>query len=441
MNRFNESDPAFQAVRLVEVELTKPLQAISAYVNDLHYGRAQILVRLHTYPIGHIKVALGTDGLSSQALATRIWDALRAEINTWLTANGLATISQLGADGLEETAAQPSLLLERRQVLENAPFISVVLCTRDRTQFMRTALQRLLVMSYPNFEIIVVDNAPRTEATADLIKSEFSTVKNIRYVREDRPGLSIARNCGLVEAKGELVAYIDDDAIADPNWLTEAARAFNVSNRVACVTGATLPTELDTPVQMLGEQFRGRDMMFSRIIFDKNSHKTQDPLYPWAAGIYGGGGANMTFRTSILREVGGFDPALGTGTPTHGGEDLAIFVDLVKRDYQLIYDPGVIVYHAHRSEYDALLKQLYGYGVGLTAFLMHFIVKQPANLFDILPKMGRAVYYMLNSNSNKNHKRTASYPAELSRAELRGMVFGPMAYLRSRRLMSEYRIP
>jgi glycosyltransferase involved in cell wall biosynthesis len=434
---FDANDPSFRAVRLVEVELCEPIPAIEARKGDRHYQHAQIMVRLFTCPIGRVTVDLDANELDSNILADFIWRALHTEINVWLEENGLSPLAHLDVTGLKTGPTTPAFLMKRTQLLEDAPFISVIVCTRDRTDQLRLALSGLLELAYPNFEILVVDNAPRTNETADLVQHAFNAIDKIRYVREDRPGLSFARNCGLQHARGKYVAYTDDDAVADRHWLAEIARGFDMGDHVACVTGPMIPPELDTPVQLIAEQFRGRDMKFTRRIFDRELHRSQDPLYPWAAGIYGGGGANMSFRTSVLHEVGGFDPALGTGTPTHGGEDLAMFVELVTRGYQIAYEPGAIVYHAHRADYSALLTQLYGYGVGLTAYLMRFILNRPASLLDILPKVGKAVYYMLDPKSTKNHKRTVNYPAELSKAELRGMIFGPIAYLQSRRLMRE----
>lgn len=436
---FNPDDPAFQPVQLVEVELSAPLPGISPVNNGRHYKQARVLVRAYTYPIGHLNVQLRQDGLDAASLAAQIWQTLHQALNDFLTQNGLPAIKHLDASGLPPVAATPLFKQERTQIMKDAPFVSVVVCTRDRTEQLRIALDSLLELEYPNYEIIVVDNAPKTQATAELVNHYANHSEKIHYTLEHRPGLSFARNCGLNCARGEVIAYTDDDIIADPHWLTEVVRGFKAGEKVGCVTGPLPPTELDSPVQLLNEQFRGRSMEFSRRIFDMGAHKPADALYPWAAGIFGGGGANMSFRTDLLRKIGGFDPALGTGTPTHGGEDLAVFVDLVKRGYQIVYEPSAIIYHASRTHYDALRRQLYGYGVGLTAYLTRFILAWPTHFFDIAPKAGRGLYYLLSSKSIKNHKRNLSYPGELSRAELRGMLYGPIAYVRSRRLVAEKR--
>ena len=155
-------------------------------------------------------------------------------------------------------------------------------------------------------------------------------------------------------------------------------------------------------------------------------------MYPWAAGVFGGGGANMAFDTEMLRQAGGFDPALGAGTTARGGEDLAIFVELVIRGFQLVYEPGAIIYHTNKSDYPSLRQELYSYGVGLTAYLTKCILDRPGRLVDILLKLPYALVYVFSARSGKNKRKDAVYPADLSRAELHGMVYGPLAYVRSR---------
>ncbi len=97
----------------------------------------------------------------------------------------------------------------------------------------------------------------------------------------------------------------------------------------------------------------------------------------------------------------------------------------------MVYQPAAIVHHSHRRDYPGLQKQAYGYGVGLTAFLTKVIVKKPQRLFEIVPLIPRAINYVLSPNSSKNVKKRADYPRELGRLELKGMLYGPLAYAKS----------
>src|SRR5205823_7490756 len=102
----------------------------------------------------------------------------------------------------------------------------------------------LMALHYPRYEVIVVDNASTTTATADFIQQAYSDETRIKYVRENRPGLSLARNCGMRVARGEILAFTDDDVIVDSYWLIELAKAFSIGDNVACVTSLGLPLEL-----------------------------------------------------------------------------------------------------------------------------------------------------------------------------------------------------
>jgi GT2 family glycosyltransferase len=287
----------------------------------------------------------------------------------------------------------------------------------------------LLSLAYPRYEIIVVDSAPGTTATAELIQSLAADHSNVRYVREDCAGLAIAHNRGLLEVTAPFVAFTDDDVRVDPHWLTEIVRGFRVSDRVACVTGLILPSELETQAQAWFEQFGGFTRGFTLRVFDRSNQS--GPLYPYTTGRFGSG-ASMAFRTAMLCRLGGFDSALGAGTLALGGDDLAAFFQIVMAGYQLVYQPAALLYHYHRRDYARLRRQIYGYGVGLTAYLMKALLDKPGRFFDFAIRIPAGLAYALSPSSSKNQKRQADYPADLTRLERRGMLYGPLAYLRSR---------
>ena len=145
-----------------------------------------------------------------------------------------------------------------------------------------------------------------------------------------------------------------------------------------------------------------------------------------------GSGANMAFDTSILRKMGGFDDSLGAGSIALGGDDLASFFQVITRGFTLIYEPGAIVYHRHYREYAHLQRSAYGYGAGLTAFIMKTVVDRPVRLFDLARRIPYGLYYALNARSPKNSRKAADYPRELNWIERKGMAAGPILYFRSR---------
>ena len=145
-------------------------------------------------------------------------------------------------------------------------------------------------------EILVIDNCPSTSDTKDLVQ-RFSKV---RYVLEQNPGLDFARNRALKEASQEIVAFTDDDAVPDPDWLRCLVRNFN-SPQIMCVTGMTMPLELETEAQEAIENYSpfGKGFMEKRFSFMKSN-----PL------AVGGVGAGASFYKTRSFEVFKFSCSL-----------------------------------------------------------------------------------------------------------------------------------
>ncbi|MGH2409552.1 MAG: glycosyltransferase [Chloroflexota bacterium] len=403
------------------------------------YERALALVRLHSQPIGIIELRLEPDGLTAEEQARVIWRTFHEDIRAHMRLDGLPEPDGLGEDGVS-TGTAPKCVRERDAMLADAPFVSVVVATHDRPTGLAETLRSLLSLEYPNYEIIVVDNAPSSNATADLIKETYGTLDRLQYVREDRPGLGCAHNRGLREVRGEIVAFTDDDVLVDRYWLARIVMGFSVAANVACVTGMIFPRELQTQAQMWIEQHGGFGKGCARRIFDLGENRIRNRLYPYAAGTFGSG-ANMAFRTSALRAMGGFDPGLGAGSPGVGGDDLAAFFQVIMAGHALVYEPAAIVYHLHRREYTGLRKQVHGYGVGLTAYLTKCLFDRPALLLDMTARVPQGLFHALSTRSPKNARKPHDYPRELMMLEMKGMLYGPLAYVRGRYQTRQVRKP
>ncbi|MEZ0339743.1 glycosyltransferase family 2 protein [Mycobacterium sp. pV006] len=246
------------------------------------------------------------------------------------------------------------------------PPVSVVVCTRERPDQLADALQSLLALNYPQFEVVVVDNAPRTDATARVI--EQAADDRVRRVEEPVPGLSTARNTGLRAARHDLVAYTDDDVYVDRHWLRALARGFARSPRVSCVSGLVPSGELRTAAQGYFDQRVSWSGPLQPQLFTLDDPPAEEPLFPFRVGRFGTG-ANFAVRRDRVLELGGFDEALGAGTAAQGGEDLDLFFRVLTGGDALATEPAAIVWHRHRSDNDALLAQARGYGLGLGAWL------------------------------------------------------------------------
>jgi len=428
-------DLSLKPVRVLDIELSRPLSGIPARDERTgkSYGTASALIRLHSLPLGVLDLPLGDDGLTARDCADHIWRAFGDAINDHLLGDGIAPLTSLPVSGLS-TSDSPPCLADRRRALAEPPTISVVVCTRDRTESLAKCLPSLLALDYARYEVIVVDNAPSTTGTAELLADEYESELSLCYLREERPGLSWARNCGLRHAKGEIVAFVDDDARPDRYWLAEIARGFARGPRVACVTGLALPAELETPAQLFFEQFGGLTKYrgFRSQCFDSGANHPHDPFFPYLSARFGAG-VNMAFRTSVLLDLGAFDPSLGAGTPACGAEDIEAFFRVIDAGYTLAYEPGALVRHYHRRDYASLRRQLHGMGTAFTAYLSRCLADRPARALDLLREIPKIPGYLLSPRSPRNASKPPDYPRELSRTELLGMLKGPIAYAKSRR--------
>lgn len=309
--------------------------------------------------------------------------------------------------------------------------IGVIVATCNRPRELADCLRSLLEQTHRPAEIAVVDDAPGGDLTPAVV-ARYAACGPVRYVHGAHGGLAAAHNRGLEHISAPLVAFTDDDVIADPGWLEHIVLAFESLDGVACVTGKIVPQELATGAQVLLEGFAGFSKGGVRRVFDLDRHRPEDPLYPFAAGCLGSG-ANMAFTRSVLVELGGFDPALGTGTPARGGDDLSAFFEVIQRGHRLVYEPSAVVRHHHAEDIGALKRQVYGYGVGLTAYLTKCVLDHPALLPTVARRVPAALRHVLSQSSGKNARLPPGYPDRLVRLERLGMLVGPFAYLASRR--------
>lgn len=363
------------------------------------YARALVLIRFRRQPVGQalLPVAAGRIG--------------GAELREALIA--------AAAEALQEQWLRDFLNWTETLAIDVAPpSATVAVCTRDRPADLQRCLDALQSLPDDGQEILVVDNCPSTDATRCLVAG----YERVRYVREDRPGLNNARNRALREARGDVVAFADDDAVPDPGWLRALLPNF-ADPMVLCVTGLTMPLELETEAQEWFERYSPFNRGFRRRVFDRTNGN------PLAAGRVGAG-ANMALRRSVLHQVGPFDAALDAGTPTHSGGDSEMFSRILAAGYRITYDPAALSWHRHRRTWKELRQTLYGYGVGVyAAWTRSLLVEHEFTapivagnwlLRSQLPALVRSLL-----------RRPDRVPIDLLLAELRGCIAGPRAYLSS----------
>jgi glycosyltransferase involved in cell wall biosynthesis len=323
-------------------------------------------------------------------------------------------------------------VIDRTPSAPHDPAVSVVIPTIGRPAQLTQLLRAILAEDGPPIEILVAHNGPRAEATRVAAAEAAAGDHRVRVLAAPRAGTSRARNRGLSEARADIVAFLDDDVVVRPGWLIAIANAFAAAPGVACVTGLIEPAELATPEQGWLEEYGGYGKGSNRRVFDLAAHRPPDPLFPYTAGAFGSG-ANMAFRASALRAIGGFDPALGGGTPARGGEDLAAFAAIVAKGHSLVYEPAAAVVHRHHRSRARLQRQVLAYGMGLSAFLTKHVADDGARLIDVARRVPRGLLLLLAPSSPKNMRKSPSYPRVLTLLELAGFAAGPFAYAAGRR--------
>jgi GT2 family glycosyltransferase len=386
-------------IAMGEVDLAEPEQQVRLRPVDAAAPAesARVLVRRGPSVLGEVDLALRDGSVSRNELLAAVDDLPVAE-------PALATIS--------------------------TPMVSVVIPSAGRADAAIRCARSILATDYPKLEILVVDNRPGTGNSLPL-KEFTESDERLRYVEEPVAGASNARNRGAAEASGELIAFTDDDAVVDVHWLTAIVAEF-ADPDVDCVTGLVLPFALDTAAQQWFESWGGFGKGLARRRFTsagvdgpvRPGESARLGLYPFAAGLFGSGNS-MAWRATAYRQLGGCDPLLGPGTPTGSGEDLELFIRLIRGGGTLVYTPHALVRHEHRREVAALARQMFSYGTGLFPMFAVYVARRPAEAFAVLRRLPAGLRHTVADDSERNAGRGADFPAELAKAERRGMLAGP----------------
>jgi GT2 family glycosyltransferase len=265
---------------------------------------------------------------------------------SYLSANGTAnsSVEMLEWDfGLTDRERRPKPALAAvRRAFEKTPFepsrrwprVSVVVCTFNGARTLRPCLEGLAQVDYPDFEVIVVDDGSTDGSAA--IAGEHAC----RLVSTENRGLGSARNTGMREASGEIVAYLDDDAHPDPHWLRYLVATLE-DGRFAGVGGPNLPPPHDGPVARCVAEAPGGPIHV--LLSDREAEHLP--------------GCNMAFRRTGLERLGGFDPQFRVA-----GDDVDICWRLQEAGHRLGFSPAAVVWHARRPSVRAYLRQQRGYG-------------------------------------------------------------------------------
>jgi O-antigen biosynthesis protein len=387
---------------------------------------ARVLVRWLGEPVGIVEVTAPDEAIVATA-GEAAWRTMRPELTAALTRAGRPAPS-----GRADLVVPPHERPAPRVPAGDGPLVTVTIASLRNVEPTLACVRRVLESSWTPMEVVVVDNDADPQPLGTALEAAFGDDDRVRWVHEPRRGLSFARNAGLAAAKGEITVFTDDDVRVDHHWVERLVAAFDAADDVVCVTGAILPAEIETQPQLWLEEFGGFHKGFRREVFDLTDHRREMPLYPYNAGLFGSG-ANMAFRTEALRRLGGYAVDLGAGTVAHGGEDLDVFQRTVSAGHTLVYEPAALMWHNHRRSEEALRRQMFRYGVGLSATVTKWVLDDRRSALAIVRRLPRGAAYLLSPRSKKNRNKSQTFPPVLTRLELLGVLCGPVSYLRSRR--------
>ena len=386
---------------------------------------ALVLLRLRGEPVAFLRVPVTGGHLAADVVARRI-------ISEHAGAVAAATARQAIAEGIARGTLTPrpdvpALMASPRPPRSDTPLVTVAVCTRERPADLARCLDALRRLDYPNLDLLVVDNAPASDATEAVVRRHPC----VRCVREPRPGLDWARNRAILECRGDILAFADDDVVVDPGWVDALVRVFLADPQVMAVTGLVIPDELATDAQRLFETYGGFGRGFTRRWWRGAAGR---PI----AGDHGGAGkfgtgANMAYRRPVFDAIGGFDPALDVGTCTNGGGDLEMFFRVIKAGHTLVYEPSAIVRHRHRRDHAPLRAQIANNGIGFYSYLVRTALACPDERRAVA-RLGAWWFWRWNLRRlARSQMGREPVPRELITGELVGSLRGLGRYQRARR--------
>jgi len=243
--------------------------------------------------------------------------------------------------------------------------LSVIIPSRDRSEFLQRALQSLRDQSLPQdrFEVLVIDNGS-TDNTRAVVEATRQRSANVRYFLEPQPGLHAGRHRGLKEASGDILVFADDDIRAMPDWLAAIAENF-ADPAVAMVGGNNHPDFLAPLPGWLDRLWRqpslgGQAISMLSVLSLPAGRREISPLMVW--------GCNFSIRRAVLLDIGGFHPdAMPPELVRFRGDgETHVSRQVAKRGLRCVFDSRASVYHAvpaERMTVEYFRKRAYNQGI------------------------------------------------------------------------------
>jgi GT2 family glycosyltransferase len=294
---------------------------------------------------------------------------------------------------------------------------SIIVCTVDRLTDLEECLNSLRPFRAAVAEIIVVNNGPHLAAVEQVAQRHGA-----RVVTEPQRGVSRARNAGIRAATGNIMAFLDDDSVADPNWLPLLLAPFR-DPQVLAVAGSIFAQTLADPVSQAFDYLHRAQFPASQLTVDGN---TENGSFPMRSALVGN--ANMAIRREAFDRFGYFDTRLGRGTRIGSGEEPDFLLRVLLGGARIVVEPAARILHRHSIEWRAVRRWAFQSGCAHTAILTKYFLQEPS-------LRGQILRYSA-SRLRPRPAPEASGAAKLKVPRiplLLGSLFGPLAFLVARK--------
>lgn len=281
--------------------------------------------------------------------------------------------------------------------------VSVIICTYNREKFLPDCLESLVQQnSNPNlYEVIIINN--NSSDSTDAICQKFiadHAGHHLVYHVETQQGLSYARNAGIKLSNGEILCYIDDDAIAQSNFIEEIIQAFDKNPQMDGMGGKIL-AKFESQIPAWHNKFTSPPLFSTHDLGEKEKYylKSQYPI-----------GCNMAVKRSVIDDIGKFNVKLGrTGKKLLGGEEKDFFQRMKSKNYKIKYIPSVVVQHqidSYRTdkEFVEKLSKRMGESKKIFARMNSSVLKE--SLIELYKFMGTlilALFFLFRNPSASKH--------------------------------------
>ncbi len=296
--------------------------------------------------------------------------------------------------------------------------VSLIICTVDRLPDLERCLTSVRQVRSALAEIIVVNNGPHLAAVEEVVGRYDAHV-----LSEPQRGIGHARNTGIRAARGEFIAFLDDDAQAGEDWLAQLIAPFTDSS-VDCVWGVVRAENPADPLQQAFEQIACPRLPQAPTVFDARAHGDSFPLRMAMNGLT----MNTAFRRDAFDRFGYFDTRFGRGTRIRSGEDTDLFFNLLRQGGRIVSAPKAVVFHRWPAESKLLRTTFFEAACGHTAILTKYFCAQPA--------LRPAILRYISARLQNQVGRGPQGPSSISQPRLPfllGSIYGPFAFLLSRR--------